>query len=117
MQTLTEKQTHARARNKRILRFEELLPNQKEAAVRRVQQLAEKRAEYCGEIWSEPALEIARRSRYLVFRGYIWNVIWTAVPKVLPGTRFGVVKESPAAEPDIFDVARAVLEARGGLGR
>jgi len=75
---------------KRIRTFPELSPALQREAVAKVARLAELRAGYCGEIWTESSRALAEASRLVLCSGgrAIWEVRFAREPLVMPGTEF-----------------------------
>ena len=77
---------------KRILPFSELSPAMQNAAVAKIQRVAELTAGYRGEIWAESARTLAESARFTVIRARdgeivaIWDFKLAHPPTVLPGT-------------------------------
>jgi hypothetical protein len=82
---------------KRILSFSELSPAFQKEAIYRVSRIAVGRTHYCGEVWSETSLELARRARFVMsvragnYSG-IYNIVFSTLPKIVPGTEFHLKK-------------------------
>lgn len=87
----------------RIFAFAQLPPTMQRVAVQKVADLAVKRAEYIGEVWSESAERLAAAAKFEVYRVHgviagIWTVLFDRPPLIVAGTESHLRKSAQSAD-------------------